>query len=69
MVGLFEIVGWAVSCHITTQRFWVGESKPIQLQLTLNQLVHKLKLIYWNFGHMLMANETITKELQQTSII
>ena len=46
MVGLFEIMGWAASYHTTTQRFWEGESRPIQLQLTLNRLVHKLKPLY-----------------------
>ena len=43
MVGLFEFMGWAASCRTTTQRFWEGESGPIQLQLALNRLVHKLK--------------------------
>ena len=45
VVGLFEIVGWAASYHTMAQRFWVGESGPIQLQLTLSRLVHKLKPI------------------------
>ena len=43
VVGLFEIVVWATSYHITAQRFWVGELEPVQLQLTLNRLARKLK--------------------------
>ena len=69
MVALFEIVGWAASYHTTTERFWVEELELVQLQLALNRLVHKLKPIYWNFGHTPVADETVTKELQHTSII
>ena len=45
VVGLSEIVGWATSCHIIAQRFSEGELGPVQLQLTLDRLVHKLKLL------------------------
>ena len=58
VVGLFEIVGWAASCHTTAQRFLVGESRLVQL------CTSRFKVS----GHMLMTDETITKELQQTSI-
>ena len=43
VVGLFEIVVWATSYHITAKRFWVGELEPVQMQLTLNWLARKLK--------------------------
>ena len=42
VVGLSEIVGWAASCHTTAQRFWVGELRQVQLQLTSDWLVCKL---------------------------
>ena len=63
-------LGWAASCYIEAQVFWVGESRPVQLQLTLDRLVHKLcPFFVENFGHMPMAGEAIAKELWQTNAI
>jgi len=39
MVVLFAMLYWA-------QVFWVRELRPVQLQLTLIRLMHKLCLIY-----------------------
>jgi len=41
--AFFAIVGWAVSCHVTTHWFWVEELGLAWLQQTPSQLVHKLE--------------------------
>ena len=40
--AFFAILGWAAFCCIEAQVFCIGESGPVQLQLTSDRLVHKL---------------------------
>ena len=67
--GLFVILGQTASCYTEAQVFQIRELGPVQLQLTLVRLVHKLCLVCQNFGHMSMVGEAVTKKLWQTHTI
>ena len=49
--------------------FWIRELVPVQLQLTLVRLAHKLCPVYQNFSHMPMAGEVATIELWRINVI
>ena len=66
VVGLVEMLGWAIFYCIEAQVFWVGESGLVQLELTLVWLAHKLSpFLCRNFDHMPLIGVAVTIKLWQ----
>ena len=63
--GPFCILGWTASVVLWPNNSGIGESRLVQLELTLSQLVHKQEPLGKDLGHVPTARNAVIKMLQQ----